>query len=355
MNPKENFLRAAEFRGPEWIPCSISFSPPIWHTYRERLEEVMLKYPCLFGDYRKGSVNFDDFGIRRRGNIVEDEWGCLWSFPIEGLQGQVIRHPLSDWRALESYKPKDPIALNALPAEGYPLVPNSFEKARKAVEEAKASGRLAVGSCPHGFVFQRLYYLRGFENLMRDLILGPPELGKLLGLILRYNEALVQRWLKLEVDAIFFGDDLGAQDRLTVSPKTFRKWILPVYERLFGTVREANAHVHLHSDGHVLEVARDLVKAGVTILNIQDLVNGIDGIERLLKTRVCVDLDIDRQRILPFGRPEEVERHIAKVVSKLKSEDGGLMITVGIYPPTPLENIEALCRALEAAGAGIKY
>ncbi|MEM3018780.1 MAG: uroporphyrinogen decarboxylase family protein [Candidatus Bathyarchaeia archaeon] len=355
MNPKENFLRAAEFRGPEWIPCSVSLSPPIWHIYREKLEEVILRHPSIFGNYRKGSVNFDDFGIRRRGNIVEDEWGCLWSFPIDGLQGQVIRHPLSDWRALESYQPKDPIALNALPAEGYPLVPGSFEASRKALEEAKASGRLAVGSCPHGFVFQRLYYLRGFENLMKDLILEPPELRRLLGIILRYNLALVQRWLNLGVDAIFFGDDLGAQDRLTVSPQTFRKWILPVYEALFRPVREAGAHVHLHSDGHVLEVAEDLVKAFVTILNIQDLVNGIEAIGRLLKGKICVDLDIDRQRILPFGRPEEVRRHISKVVSELNSKDGGLMLTIGIYPPTPLENIEALCEALEATGAGIKY
>ncbi|MBS7610450.1 hypothetical protein KEJ19_07860, partial [Candidatus Bathyarchaeota archaeon] len=185
MNPRENFLRAAEFQGPEWIPCSVSISPPIWHIYREKLEEVILRHPSIFGNYRKGSVDFDDFGIRRRGNVVEDEWGCLWSFPIDGLQGQVIRHPLGDWRALESYEPKDPIALNALPAEGYPLVPDSFEAARKALEEAKASRRLAVGSCPHGFVFQRLYYLRGFENLMKDLILGPPELRRLLDIILQ--------------------------------------------------------------------------------------------------------------------------------------------------------------------------
>lgn len=133
---------------------------------------------------------------------------------------------------------------------------------------------------------------------------------------------LVQRWLQVGVDAVFFGDDLGAQERLTLSPRAFRKWLLPAYAKMFGAVREAGAHVRLHSDGHIMEVAEDLVKAGVTILNVQDLVNGIDRVGRALKGKVCVDLDIDRQRIVPFGRPEEVEGHVEGAVSALRSREG---------------------------------
>jgi len=43
------------------------------------------------------------------------------------------------------------------------------------------------------------------------------------------------------------------------------------------------------------------------ILNLQDMVNGIGWIKENLKGKVCIDLDIDRQRITPYGTEKEVD------------------------------------------------
>ena len=354
MNPRENYLRAAEFKYPEWIPCNISFDPLLWRNYREKLEEVVLNHPSIFGKYEKGNIDFDNFGFRRKGSIITDDWGCVWRFLIDGYQGQVIKNPLDSWDKLKTYEPPDPINLDILPTEGAPRGYANFTEARRRIEEAKKRGELAIGGCSHGFMFQRLYYLRGFKNLMIDFITEPPELQKLVDIVFKYNMKIVKRWLEIGVDVLYFGDDLGTQDRLALTPKAFRKYILPAYSKLFGTAREKNTHVYFHSDGHVMEIAKDIVAAGVSILNIQDSVNGLDNIKKL-KGKVCIDIDIDRQNILPFGKPKDVKKHIEKVISSLNSPEGGLMIQV--YPcwPTPLENIETLCQALEEAGAGIKY
>lgn len=354
MDSRQNYLRAAEMTGPEWIPCNISISPPLWHTYRNQLRNLVLEHPTLFDEYQKGERDFDDFGVRRKGNTVTDEWGCVWSFLADGLQGQVIKHPLEDLKLLSSFKPQDPIQLNNVPGEGYPPYPNSFDMALDYLKRARSEGKLATGSCPHGFMFQRLYYLRGFTNLMRDFVTHPPELNELIGIVVDYNMKLIRKWLKVGVDLLSCGDDLGMQDRLVINPKTFRKYLIPAYSAMFGAAREKGVHVFLHSDGHILEIAEDLVKAGVTILNPQDLVNGVENIRNKLKGRVCIDIDIDRQRIVPFGKPSAIKRHVHDVISALRSPDGGLMVTAGIYPPTPLENIEALCEALEDGGAGPK-
>jgi uroporphyrinogen-III decarboxylase len=220
------------------------------------------------------------------------------------------------------------------------------------LKKAKIENKLAVGSCPHGFMFQRLYYLRGFTNLMKDFVLQPPELNKLVDVVLDYNMKLIRRWLEVGVDLLSCGDDVGMQDRLVINPRMFRKYLVPAYSTMFGAARERGVHVFLHSDGHILEVAEDLVKAGVTILNPQDLVNGVENIKNKLKGRVCIDIDVDRQKVVPFGKPAAIKRHVRNVISALNSPEGGLMVTAGIYPPTPLENIEALCEALEEAGAG---
>lgn len=96
MDRRENYLRTVEMRGPEWIPCSIALTPLVWHTYREKLEDLVLRHPSIFDKHERGSHNFDDFGIRRKGNVFTDEWGCVWHFLKDGLQGQVMEHPLED-------------------------------------------------------------------------------------------------------------------------------------------------------------------------------------------------------------------------------------------------------------------
>jgi len=101
----------------------------------------------------------------------------------------------------------------------------------------------------------------------------------------------------------------------------------------------------LHSDGHILEVIEELANVGVTIINPQSRANGIDEIRRVCFGKICIDLD--RQVILPYGKPEDVRRHVEEVILKLGSRRGGLMIIAGCYPDAPLENIEALCRAME--------
>jgi uroporphyrinogen decarboxylase len=91
----------------------------------------------------------------------------------------------------------------------------------------------------------------------------------------------------------------------------------------------------------------DLVVSGVDVLNLQDLVNGIDWIAARLKARVCIDLDIDRQSVTRFGSPAQIDALIREEVEKLGSPQGGLMMIYGLYPGVPLENVTALMDALE--------
>jgi uroporphyrinogen decarboxylase len=111
--------------------------------------------------------------------------------------------------------------------------------------------------------------------------------------------------------------------------------------------RDAGIITFLHSDGYIMDILDILNRYGVDIINAQDLCNGIDNLARELKGKVCLDLDIDRQSVIPFGTPKDIDDLIREEVMKLGSKNGGLMFTCGIYPPTPLENIDALCCSLE--------
>jgi hypothetical protein len=110
--------------------------------------------------------------------------------------------------------------------------------------------------------------------------------------------------------------------------------------------REAGCIVHMHSDGDIRTLVDDLIEGGVQVVNLQDLINGIDWIAARFAGRTCIDLDIDRQSITRFGTPAQIDALIREEVEQLGRREGGLMMVYGLYPGVPLENIEALMDAM---------
>jgi uroporphyrinogen decarboxylase len=82
------------------------------------------------------------------------------------------------------------------------------------------------------------------------------------------------------------------------------------------------------------------------VINLQDLVNGIDWIADRFAGQVCVDLDIDRQAVTRFGTPAQIDALIREEVEKLGSKHGGLMMIYGLYPGVAMENVRALMDAM---------
>jgi uroporphyrinogen-III decarboxylase len=103
----------------------------------------------------------------------------------------------------------------------------------------------------------------------------------------------------------------------------------------------------MHSDGDIRHLVDDIIDSGVEVINLQDLVNGIDWIAERFRGKVCVDLDIDRQLITPYGTPAQIDALIREEVEKIATPQGGLAMIYGLYPGVPLENVKALMDAME--------
>ncbi len=306
----------------------------------DKLARIVERHRLVFPWFRA-----EQFGIESlpaKPPVFEDEWGCVWRFPTDGLQGIVVKHPLCDWRKLKDFRPPDPEV--GLPREGEPPLP--WDEVEAFIESVKSVGGLTVGFMPHGFLFLRLTYLRGYLNILKDLVLEPPQLDELIDMVTEYNLEIVKRLARFGVDVISFGDDLGTQHGLPFSPRSFRKHLLPAYRKIFSEAKRRGAKVRLHSDGYVVDIIQDLISAGVDILNVQDVVNGLDNLEKV-RGKVAIDVDLDRQRLLPFGTPGQIEAHIREVVRRLGSQRGGLLISAEVLHDVPLPNIEALLDSLE--------
>jgi len=345
ISKRENVLRTINFNYPEYIPSYISVFWPLWNIYREQLEEIALRYKDFFGNFKPGTIKYD----KRREIIYIDEYrsdafGCVWHYTIKGYEGQVVKHPLSNWKAFEKYEFPDPD--EGVPTESNGIIP--WEDIYEKMERAKESGNLVVAGMPHGFFFQRLYYLRGFKNFLVDVVRKPDKFYLLVEKLTEYNYELVKRFLRFKgIDYFSFGDDLGTQDKMTISPKSFREFIFPAYKKIFGLIRSQGIPVRLHTDGHIMEIVDQLIDAGVSVLNIQDRVNGLENIAKIIDNGVAIELDIDRQKMIPYGTPEDIKNYIKHVVDMLARKKGGLMLEAEVHPPTPIENIRAIAEAFE--------
>lgn len=304
--------RARLFAHPEYIPVRIGILPAAWMKYREQLDALVRRYEDILGPQ---PANRDYDAVWRAtyaaGRHI-DEWGCVWDNVCHGHEAIVTGHPVP---------------------------------ARSDVHRLKAPA--VDAGTPHGFMYLRLADLRGFEEIMIDFAEEPPELRMLIDVVLGYNLRQVDLQLARATPGgmMAFGDDLGTQKALPISPARWRKYLKPCYQALYGKCQAAGHPVYMHTDGCIWEIIPDLIECGVNVLNPQIRANGLDNLVRTCKGKVCVDLDLDRQ-LFPFTTPAQIDRHIGECVEALGSPEGGLWLKAEVDEGVPLANIDAICQAL---------
>lgn len=337
-----NYLKVIQFDHPEWVPCDVGILPAAWMRHREALEEIVLSHPRIFPDALKGERDFDEItNPLYEPGYHTDSWGSVWRNIERGLASIVVEEPLDDWANLGAWRPPEAMVDDL-------FGPRDWGSIERELEAARARGDIRMGwGLPHGFFYMRLMFLRGFENLMLDMARDEPRLGELISIVEDYNVAVIGRVLEMGAEYLACGEDLGMQQALPMSPPMWRKFIKPSYEAMFGPCRDRGVPVFLHTDGHILEIIPDLIDTGVRILNPQIRANGLDGLVECAKGAVAMRLDLDRQ-LFPFARPSEIEDHIGQVYEALYMREGGLTLLAEIGPDVPLENVEAVCGALES-------
>mgnify|MGYP005758787569 CR=1 FL=1 len=339
---KENLMRTIRFETPDYIPMTFHINEACFDYYEpDVLFELMEQHPFLFPGFKKPAHFEKTYAVNARKDVpYTDDFGCVWKTSMNGIVGSVHDHPLSDWENYKNYKFPDPEKSNGLG----PVNWNEFEK---LCAKNRANGEILYGDLRHGHTFQQMVDLRGYEDLLCDMVDEEPLLDDLVEKLEAFNMAQIKHFLKADVDVVRIPEDLGMQTGPMIDYQNFVKYIKPSYQRLLKPVREAGKIIHMHSDGNLHVLIDEIIDGGVDIINLQDLVNGIDWIAGKFRGRVCVDLDIDRQSVTPYGTPEQIDTLIREEVEKVGCREGGLMMIYGLYPGVPVENVRAVMDAME--------
>lgn len=278
----------------------------------------------------------------RESGTYTDEWGVTFS-PVAyetpfgiGHYTEMTGFPLADNDALDRYTPPDPGR------------PELYRDARALVE--RFGGEYWIVGVTVTTVFETAWALRGFERLLFDFVEDPDRAGRILDIPFRYHLAAAKELVRLGVDMIWTGDDVGTQHGLLISPATWRRFLKPLMAKFFAELRAIRPDIVIayHSDGDIRPIIDDLVEIGLDVLNpVQPACMDPVALARRYGDRLSFWGTIDEQRTLPFGTPAEVAGEVRDRIETV-GRYGGLIVgpTHHVQLDTPLENFHAMHRAV---------
>lgn len=199
--------------------------------------------------------------------------------------------------------------------------------------------------------------MRGMERALEDLVARPALAEAILERIFRFDYAIIRRVLSEAgdlVDLIYVAEDLGTQQSLLMSPKTFRRFLKPHMATLIEMIHSYGARVFHHDDGAIRPLIPDLIAIGIDILNpIQWRCRGMDreGLAADFGKQVVFHGGIDNQQTLPFGTQEDVRRQVRENIEIFSAGRGYIAAPChNLQANTPTENVIALYQAVHEYG-----
>lgn len=328
MTSRERVIKALTFDNPDRAPRNLWAMPGVRKYRDEEYRSILDKWP---DDFASPTFKYGQ-GRLARGERYEvgeyvDDWGSVWCAGEPGVVGEVKEYPLADWSALDSYEPPWELLDEA-----------DFSQVNGSCAE---SDRFMLAG-PSVQPFERMQFLRGTENLFLDLAYGAPEIYRLRDMLHEFFVRELQAWLKTDIDGASFSDDWGTQIALLISPSQWREFFKPLYKDYCDTIHAAGKYAFFHSDGCIEAIYPDLIEIGVDAINSQLFCMDIEGLAAKYKGKITFWGEIDRQRILPFGTPDEVRAAVRRVRAALDDGAGGVVAQCDWGLKDSIENIDAM-------------
>jgi len=291
---------------------------------------------------RKGAPNSRAQGWKEYDGYWEmfDEWGNAWRRLENITKGEVYKGVIEEsWDLLYTYEfPK---------TDGVEL----YEDAKVRCEEYQGQGYFVLGGL--GWPFNIARYMRKMENFLADVAAEKERVKELLQKITDILEVEIYRLADAGVDGIMSGEDWGTQDRLLVSPKSFREIFKPCFRQLCGAAHSRGLPVWFHSCGHVTEVLEDWVEVGIDVCQFdQPELHGIDYLSENFGGRMHFWCPVDIQKTLQTRDEFKIESAAKEYVEKLGCFGGGFI--AGYYGSNEALGLEPRYQKV-ASEAFMKY
>ena len=322
---------------------------PIKHLAVKEIDDILIEYFSL----RDRMELLELFGDDLR-DIYPDYVGPKIEGPIDAEHGYISA---SVWNTLKKrHLPGGPTPMIGFEetdeVRALPRVPDDcydYSKVKERCLQYRDYARV-FGYCELDFI-NGLSDFRGIEQILIDIGLRDPLFIELVDERYQFVRKHIERALiaaEGEIDIVHFGEDLGSQRGLLISPDAFEDLFADKYEAIFALAHKYGAKTMMHCCGSVRGLIPRLAELGLDVLDVvQTFAEGMEigslrqdfGDIISFAGTMCV------QHVLPFCDPGSVRAEVEKRLHLFS--DGGLILGPShlIQPDTPLENIFEMYRA----------
>ena len=340
MTERENFFHLMAGGSPERVPFTLKLCDSLLDQFRAKygVDDYLGYYEVPFAYASPLPSRYPiDYSVYFAPGEIDffDNWGF-------GYKKGRTAHFASFISPMREFS--TPEEVWNYPMEDY-LAEYRWEDMRDRVCALKQKDRIVVTGGPTIDLFEPSWYLRGMENLLCDFLLEPEMANACLERTLEVKCGIAARFAAAGVDVIIYGDDVGTERDMMISPELWRKWLKPRLIKMIRAAKEVNPDVlcYYHSDGDIRLIIDELIECGIDILNpVQPECMDPTEIYRRYSDRIALWGTIGTQTTMPFGSVEDVRVKTREMLD-LCRETGRLILapTHLLEPEVPLENVDA--------------
>ncbi|HEY63867.1 MAG TPA: hypothetical protein G4O02_04795 [Caldilineae bacterium] len=192
-----------------------------------------------------------------------------------------------------------------------------------------------------------LHGMRLYQNLFLDIYDSPEVLEQIIRRWASIYAALVERLVRLDIDAIYLMDDIAGRDGLMLSREHIRQTVFACFAEPIAIAHAAGLPVLFHSDGDLTAILDDLVELGFDAVNpLEPPLNDLDAFRARYRGQLAVYGGLDTYGVIPNGTPADVRRHVLRTFETLGPSGGLILSTHDIPIHTPEANIEAMVETI---------
>ncbi len=212
----------------------------------------------------------------------------------------------------------------------------------EAIRELKAElgDEVAIGSWVLG-PFTEMGQIMDLENLLKMSLKKGKLVNQHLSNMVDYLAQVVDLYVEAGADFITVRE-MGATSDI-LSPRMFKKLVLPHLQALFGRITKVPTVLHIC--GNTNPIVEMMAQSGASAISV-DQKNDLGRTRELLRDVVLLG-NYNPYGILCEGSPEEVDETMQQVIA-----DGadGIWPGCDIWPSVPPENMEAMMQATQNYG-----
>jgi uroporphyrinogen decarboxylase len=189
--------------------------------------------------------------------------------------------------------------------------------------------------------------MRTYDTFYLDLLEHPEELQALFHKLSDVMEGVAENVCKMDITALYVMDDIACNKGLLISPKHWREFILPHWQKPIDVAHSYNKPVFFHSDGNVQEIWDEFAQLDIRMLNpLQPDLQDVGEFKKCYHKKMGIygGLATDKIHLMT---PEEIRIHVRELFEKAGYGGGLIMSTHDIDYSITHEQLTTVIRVIK--------